>query len=242
MRSFAFTEQAMSVAYLALYLPLLTFSLLPGVCVIYWAFGWSESLMPIFRIILVSFAISSTYLIHQFLLPLFCGVIFRVLPIRYPSGKFPLYSWNGAKWATCNTLHRISRQHFPTYLIPSWYANLYYRIMGAEISNGAHVNSLLINDPQHVSIGRGAIIGGGAIINSHSVEGDILYVAKNNIGEKATVGLGSVLLSGACVGNSAILGARSFVPKNKTIPSGEKWAGVPAKKLEYPALSREGAK
>ena len=231
MRPFALTEQAMSVMYLALYLPLLTLSLLPGVCIIFRAFDWSESLMPIFRIIMISLAISSTYLIHQFLLPLFCGVIFRILPIRYPLGQFPLYSWNGAKWATCNTLHRISRQHFPTYLIPSWYANLYYRIMGAKVAKGAHVNSLLINDPQHVSIGRGAIIGGGAIINSHSVEGDILYVAKNNIGDKATVGLGSVLLSGACVGNSAILGARSFIPKNKIIPHGERWAGVPAKKI-----------
>jgi len=104
-------------------------------------------------------------------------------------------------------------------------------MMGADVSKEAHINSLLINDPQHVSIGRGAIIGGGAIINSHSVEGDMLYLAKNNIGEKATVGLGSVLLSGACLDSYAILGARSFVSKNKIIPSGEIWAGAPAKKI-----------
>ena len=231
MKSFTFIDKVISVMYFTLYLPLLSLSVFPGICLIFYTLDTTESLLPIFQIMIISVTISATYLIHQIILPLFCGLIFQILPIRYPLGEFPLYSLNGAKWAICNTLHRISRQHFPTYLIPSWYTNLYYRMMGADVSKGAHINSLLINDPQHVSIGRGAIIGGGTIINSHSVEGDMLYLAKNNIGEKATVGLGSVLLSGACLDSYAILGARSFVSKNKIIPSGEIWAGAPAKKI-----------
>jgi len=117
------------------------------------------------------------------------------------------------------------------YSLPSWYVNLYYRLMGAKIEAGAHVATLLINDPQHVTIGRGAVIGGGAIINSHSVEGEYLIVAENIIGNKATIGLNSLLLAGACVGNSATVGARSVLLKHKSVPPEEKWVGTPAKKI-----------
>jgi acetyltransferase-like isoleucine patch superfamily enzyme len=118
------------------------------------------------------------------------------------------------------------------YSLPSWYANLYYRLMGANIARGAHIASLLINDPQHVSIGKGVVVGGGAVLNSHSVEGKYLIVEKIVIGNNATIGLNSVLLSGVSVGDSAIVGARSVVAKHKTIPEGEKWVGTPAKKVE----------
>ena len=103
--------------------------------------------------------------------------------------------------------------------------------MGAKIGRGVHIASLLINDPLHVSIGSRAVVGGGAIINSHSVEGKNLIVAENIIGDRATIGLNSVLLAGVCVGESAIVGARSVVVKHRTIPDGEKWIGSPAKKI-----------
>ncbi len=217
--------------FLIIYLPLLTVSLIPGISCIFWAFDWSESFPLLFRVAIISFALSATFFLHQFTLPLLCGIMFRILPIRYPLGRYPLHSWNGIKWASCTTLHRVARQHFPMYSLPSWYVNLYYRIMGANIAKGAHVATLLINDPQHVSIGRDSVIGGGAIIKSHSVEGKDLIVAENVIGNKATIGLNSILLAGACVGDSAIVGARSVVAKHKSIPAEEKWVGTPAKKI-----------
>jgi serine acetyltransferase len=231
MKSFSFVEQVSSLVFLILYLPLLTLSLIPGISCIYWAIDSSESFSLLLRVTIISFAVSSTYFLHQFTLPLLCGMMFRVLPIRYPTGKYRLHSWNGVKWAACTTLHRVARQHFPMYSLPSWYVNLYYRIMGAKIAKGVHVATLLINDPQHVTIGRGAVIGGGAIVNSHSVEGENLIVAENIIGNHATIGLNSILLAGACVGDSAIVGARSVVAKHKAIPAEEKWVGTPAKKI-----------
>jgi len=232
MKSFSFVEQVSYFVFLILYLPLLTLSLIPGISLIFFIIDWSESFPLMLRVTIISFTISSTYFLHQFTLPILCGMVYRILPIRYPQGKYRLHSWNGVKWAACTTLHRVAKQHFPLYSLPSWYVNMYYRIMGAKIAKGAHVATLLINDPQHVTIGKGAVIGGGAIINSHSVEGEYLIVAKNNIGYRATIGLNSILLAGACVGNSAIVGARSVVTKHKMIPAEEKWVGTPAKKIE----------
>jgi len=231
MKSFPMVEQISSILFIILYLPLLTVSLVPGITFIIWAIDWSESFPLLLRVTIMAFTVSSTYFLHQAILPLLCGILFRVLPIRYPLGKYRLHSWNGIRWAACTTLHRVARQHFPMYSLPSWYVNLYYRLMGAKIEAGAHVATLLINDPQHVTIGRGAVIGGGAIINSHSVEGEYLIVAENIIGNKATIGLNSLLLAGACVGNSATVGARSVLLKHKSVPPEEKWVGTPAKKI-----------
>jgi len=231
MKSFSFIEQFSSFLLIILYLPLLSLSLIPGISLIFFIIDWSESFPMMMKVASICFSISFTYFLHQLTFPLLCGTMFRILPLRYPQGKHPLHSWNGIKWAACTTLHRLARQHFPMYSLPSWYVNMYYRIMGAEIEKGAHVATLLINDPQHVTIGSGAVIGGGAIINSHSVEGENLIIAKNNIGNQATIGLNSILLAGACAGDSTILGARSVMTKHQKIPEGEKWVGTPAKKI-----------
>ncbi len=231
MKSFPFVENLASLIFLVLYIPILTLSLIPGVYCVLWVFDGSESYTLILRVLAIALSLSILYAIHQITMPLLCGIIYRILPIKYPVGKFPLHSWNGVKWAICTTLHRVARQHFPLYSLPSWYVNLYYRLMGAKIGKGAHIATLLINDPQHVSIGVQTVVGGGSIINSHSVEDGNLIVAQNRIGNHATIGLNSVLMAGVCVGESAIVGARSVVTKNQTIPSGEKWIGTPAKKV-----------
>jgi serine acetyltransferase len=222
----------MSLVFLILNIFILALSLMPGIISTYLVLEWTESWTMLWRCIAISLSLSGCYIIHQITLPLLCGIVFQLLPIRYPEGEFRLHSRNGVKWAACTALHRLSRQHFPMYSLPSWYVNFYYRLMGANIAKGAHIATLMINDPQHVSISKGSLIGGGAIINSHSVEGGMLIIAKNIIGSNVTIGLNSVLLAGACVEDSAIIGARSLVTKHKVVPSGEKWVGTPAKRMD----------
>lgn len=229
---FSHVQQFMSLVFLILNLVILALSLVPGIISTYLVFEWTESWSMLWRCIAISLSLSGCYIFHQITLPLLCGLVFQLLPIRYPEGEFSLHSLNGVRWAACTALHRLSRQHFPMYSLPSSYVNLYYRLMGAEIARGVQIASLLINDPQHVSIGKGSLIGGGAIINSHSVENGNLIVAANRIGTNVTIGLNSVLLAGVCVEDSALVGARSVVTKHKVVPNGEKWIGTPAKKME----------
>ena len=231
MKSFSFVENAASLIFLILYLPILTLSLIPGIYCVLWVFDGSESYTLFARVLAISLSLSAMYAIHQITMPLLCGIVYRILPLRYPVGNHPLHSWNGVKWASCTALHRVARQHFPLYSLPSWYVNIYYRLMGAKIGRGAHIATLLINDPQHVSIGSQSVVGGGSIINSHSVENGVLIVAENRIDDHATIGLNSILMAGVCVERSAIVGARSVVTKNQTVPAGEKWIGTPAKKV-----------
>ena len=52
---------------------------------------------------------------------------------------------------------------------------------------------------------------------------------KITVGNNVFIGLDSTILPGITIGNNCIVGACSLV--NKSIPDGEVWAGVPAKKI-----------
>jgi acetyltransferase-like isoleucine patch superfamily enzyme len=52
---------------------------------------------------------------------------------------------------------------------------------------------------------------------------------KITIGNNVFVGLNSIIMPNVTIGDNCVIGAGSLV--NKNIPSGEVWAGVPAKKI-----------
>jgi len=230
MRGFLPIQKLMSLVFLSLYSTILAISIMPAYIGVNTVLQhYEEGNYWFISALLMS--TSFGYLAHQITFPLLCGIAHRILPVKYPEGEFPIESFNGIKWATSTAIHRAARQHFPTYTLPSWYVNLYYILMGASISKGVQIATLSINDPQHVTIGAKSVIGGGSTINSHSVESGMIIIGKNVIGSSVTVGLNSILLAGACVQDNAIVGARSVVTKNMIIPSGEKWIGTPARRL-----------
>ena len=49
------------------------------------------------------------------------------------------------------------------------------------------------------------------------------------IGESCLVGGGSLMMPGSKMENNSVIGNRTLVPKYKSIPENEVWAGVPAK-------------
>ncbi|KAJ3698112.1 hypothetical protein LUZ61_001817 [Rhynchospora tenuis] len=68
-------------------------------------------------------------------------------------------------------------------------------------------------------IGDNVTIGHGAVLHACTVE------------DEAFVGMGAILLDGAVVEKNAMVGAGSLVRQGTRIPSGEVWAGNPAKFL-----------
>lgn len=68
-----------------------------------------------------------------------------------------------------------------------------------------------------VRVGRGCVLGHGAIVHGCTV------------GDNSLIGMGATLLSGCVVGKGCIIGANALVPGNMTIPDGSLVVGVPAK-------------
>ncbi|MEV4308941.1 Pls/PosA family non-ribosomal peptide synthetase [Nonomuraea sp. NPDC049624] len=113
----------------------------------------------------------------------------------------------------------------------AWYA----RLLGATVGPDADLHS-----PPPITgllkLGRGASVEQEVDLSGHWYDGDVLHVGEIRIGAGATVGSRSTLLPGARVGKNAQVAPGSAVAG--TVPSGERWAGVPAFRQGKPRRSR----
>uniref|UniRef100_A0A7S1XG36 Gamma carbonic anhydrase n=1 Tax=Compsopogon caeruleus TaxID=31354 RepID=A0A7S1XG36_9RHOD len=82
-----------------------------------------------------------------------------------------------------------------------------------------HVSQHGLSAPAPTVIGSRVTIGHGAIIHAATIE------------DEALVGMGSVLLDGCVVRRHSLIAAGSLVSPGTEIPSGELWAGSPAKMM-----------
>jgi UDP-perosamine 4-acetyltransferase len=105
----------------------------------------------------------------------------------------------------------------------------------AEIGPGAFVGPLALVHTL-ARIGKGAIVNSGAIVEHDVVVGDWAHIAPGavlcggvSVGAGALVGAGARAIPLARIGIDAVVGAGSVVLKE--VPDGEKWAGVPARRL-----------
>jgi gamma-carbonic anhydrase len=92
-----------------------------------------------------------------------------------------------------------------------------------EIRIGKRTNIQDLTLIHVATFGQGCYVGDDVTIG-HSV---ILHAC--TVGNQAFVGMQSCVLDGAIIEDGAMLGAASLLTPNKRIPSGELWAGSPAK-------------
>ncbi|MDE6023061.1 MAG: acyltransferase, partial [Muribaculaceae bacterium] len=83
--------------------------------------------------------------------------------------------------------------------------------------------------PNLISIGNECIITSGTRIISHyfNPKERRFYIGRVNIGEKVFIGMNSLIVNSINIGDNAVIGAGSIVTHD--IPSGEIWAGNPAR-------------
>ena len=72
-------------------------------------------------------------------------------------------------------------------------------------------------------------MGEATLLVPHVIEGATLAHYRIVIGSHVTIGAGTVVMAGVTIGDHVIVGANSVVVKGSCIPSGEIWAGAPAR-------------
>ena len=163
---------------------------------------------------------------------LFSGLLQFLLHVRIRERTVVrLQSMTTIRWAICGQIGRSTRpvlQH----LVPSFVANAYFRICGANIEVGAQINSYFLNDPNLLTIEKDVVIGGGAVINGHLVERGELIFCPILIEKGALIGTGAMIQPGVHIGAGAVIASHAVVPKYKVIPAGEVWGGIPARKIK----------
>ena len=182
-----------------------------------------------FDLAITGFSASIAFLVWGFFLLLLSGCLQFIIHLRFEDKiEAPLASLTTIRWAICGQLHR-STHPFLAHVVPSFIANGYYRLAGCKIGKNVNINTITLNDPSLVEIGDNVVIGGGATLNGHLVERNMIVLEKITIGHSALVGGGSMVGPGSRIGNQSVLASRAVLPKRRVIPDDETWGGIPAR-------------
>ena len=116
-------------------------------------------------------------------------------------------------------------------LLPIPLMRLFYQALGAHLGQNTFSVGIIL-DPQFVNIGQDSIVGNGALLIPHVIEGSRLAHYQIRIGNNVTIGARSVVLADVLIGDDAIVAIGSVVKKGTRIPPGETWGGIPARRID----------
>ena len=209
-------------------------SVLPAVLFWEWHFGWELSSTPV-RVVFLSMAFIPAYLLFTLTLILLSGFATRITGWRTPPNaelEIEAFSWPLLDWARYMVSIQLVRIFAGSLFraTPIW--TFYMRLNGARMGKRVFVNSLEVTDHNLLDFGDDVVVGGGAHLSGHTVEGGVLKTAPVRLGRGVTVGVGSVVGIGVVAGDSTQVGALSLVPKFSVLEEGSVYVGIPAKRME----------
>lgn len=116
-------------------------------------------------------------------------------------------------------------------LVPVPLMRAVYLALGARLGENSYSGGILF-DPPFIKIGANTIVGQGALLIPHVIEGERLAHYPIRLGNNVTIGANAVVLSDVEIGDGALVAIGSVVPKGTKIGPGEVWAGMPAKRIK----------
>lgn len=117
-------------------------------------------------------------------------------------------------------------------LIPGTFRYRLLKLVGIKFEGTCFIGSGVSFDtlhPELISIGEKSIITTGCKTLTHfyNIGADKFYTGTVVIGSKCFIGMNTLIVHSVKIGDNVVVGAGSVVTKD--IPSGEVWAGNPAK-------------
>jgi serine acetyltransferase len=160
-----------------------------------------------------------------------CAAVVRVLARLFPvpDGDHAKGSPEYDRWQALAFVLIISCNLFDRWL-PILVRAQWYMLFGAKWPHSARIAGRILDCPL-VEIDRDALLGIECLVTAHYETATGTRVGRVRIGRNATVGMRAVVLPGVTVEDGAIIGASALVPAGRRIPSGETWAGIPARSL-----------
>ena len=125
-------------------------------------------------------------------------------------------------------------------ILPVPLMRVFYQLLGARLGPNTYPGGVLM-DPPFVTIGSNTIVGQGALIVPHVIEGSRLAHRRISIGNDVTIGGRAVVLSGCSIGDGATVAIGAVVSKGTVIGAGEVWGGIPARRLAQAGVADQPA-
>ncbi|KAJ8574149.1 hypothetical protein K7X08_025954 [Anisodus acutangulus] len=111
-----------------------------------------------------------------------------------------IWSLDFVKWWALYKAQEISSKVMAVHLRGTVFLKYWFQVFGARIGSSVVLDTIDISDPALVSIGDGAVIAEGALIQGHEVKNGILSFLPVRIGKNCSVGPYAVLQKGSVLG------------------------------------------
>jgi len=161
-----------------------------------------------------------------------------VLPTRIHPFRGGYYSIYMLPWLLHNGLFYLVRYTFLPFVTLTPFGIWFLRAMGMTIGRHAFVNTEYISDPQLITLGDDAALGGSVRIFAHYGGGGSFVVAPVVIERRATIGLGATVMGDVEVGEGATVLPHSVLLPGSRVGAGETWGGVPARRIPREEMDR----
>jgi acetyltransferase-like isoleucine patch superfamily enzyme len=162
----------------------------------------------------------------------------RLLPTRVKPFKGGYYTLHALPWFLHNGLFYLVRFTFLPFVTLTPFGVWFLKAMGMKIGRHAFINTEYISDPQLITIGDDAALGGSVRIFAHYGGGGNLVIAPVRVGHRATLGLACCVMGDVVIGDDATILPQSVLLPGSRVGAGETWGGVPARRIEREEMER----
>ncbi|MBA0658098.1 hypothetical protein Goklo_010334 [Gossypium klotzschianum] len=114
-----------------------------------------------------------------------------------------IWSVDFVKWWALYKAQQIASKVLAQHLRGTVFLNYWFEMLGARIGPLVTLDTIDITDPSLVSIGDGALVSEGALIQSHEVKNGILSFQSITIGKNSTIGPYAVIQKGSVLAEEA---------------------------------------
>ncbi|MEO8138257.1 MAG: hypothetical protein ABI742_01365 [Gemmatimonadota bacterium] len=207
-----------------------------------WCWEWfaqqSRSLSFLAAGLTLGFGTAVAFFVFGFALLCIIPIYNLALPTRVQPFKGGYYTLRAAPWLLHNALFYLVRFTFLPFVTLTPFGIWFLKAMGMKVGRHAFINTEYISDPQLITIGEDAALGGSVRIFAHYGGGGNLVVAPVVIGDRATIGLAATVMGDVEVGRDATVLPHSVLLPGSRVGDGEIWGGVPARLITREEMDR----
>lgn len=154
-----------------------------------------------------------------------------LLPTRIRPFKGGYFTIAALPWYVHNALFYLVRFTVLPFATLTPIGPLFLQAMGMTLGKRVRIGTEYLSDVRLITMGDDAAIGGSATIFCHVAGGGHLIIAPVVIGARAQIGLRATVFGDVVVGNDAVVLAHSVLLPGTRIGAGERWGGVPARRI-----------
>jgi acetyltransferase-like isoleucine patch superfamily enzyme len=206
-------------------------ALTPGLALFFWVMNHTMGWAWWSRAWTLAVTLGMAYMLYGFCLMALTVLITRAMP-RLREGAYPYFSRQAMQWYLNGVLTFIVGKTFLDFVLMSGLNVIYYRLLGAKIGKGVQINTKEIAEPHLISIGDRTMIGARVIVTAHLAERGKLILRPVKIGAGVTIGQQAMIFPGVDIGDEAVIGAMALILKDKKVPAGALFVGVPARNVK----------